>query len=74
MLFVPGPVVVPPCPRLRGVGPPPGTNVKGPARAMNPDGPGLNTALREQLGLRLDGRAEPFPVLVVDSIHRPSEN
>jgi uncharacterized protein (TIGR03435 family) len=67
----PGGATLPPPP---GVGPPPGTNVKGPARAMNPDGPGLNTALREQLGLRLDGRAEPFPVLVVDSIHRPSEN
>jgi uncharacterized protein (TIGR03435 family) len=38
------------------------------------DKPSLSTALREQLGLRLERHKEPLPVLVVDSIERPTEN
>jgi uncharacterized protein (TIGR03435 family) len=38
------------------------------------DAPSLPTALREELGLRLDSRRSPVDVLVVDGITRPSEN
>jgi uncharacterized protein (TIGR03435 family) len=40
--------------------------------AADSDAPSLFTALREQLGLRLDGRRGPVEVLVVDSIERPT--
>jgi len=36
--------------------------------------PSLITALREQLGLRVETRKSPVEVLVIDSIARPSEN
>lgn len=36
--------------------------------------PDVFTAVREQLGLRLQPEKMPVPVLVVDSIQRPSEN
>ena len=36
------------------------------------DAPGIFTALREQLGLRLDGRRSPVEVLVIDRVERPS--
>jgi uncharacterized protein (TIGR03435 family) len=36
--------------------------------------PLLEDALRDQLGLRLVPRKDTLPVLVVDSIERPSEN
>jgi uncharacterized protein (TIGR03435 family) len=55
--------------------PPPGSDLKGRAlRPIDPNGPSLNSALREQLGLRLEDRSEPVSVLVVDSIRRPSAN
>ena len=38
------------------------------------DKPSLSTALREQLGLRLERHKEPLPVLVVDRIERPTAN
>jgi uncharacterized protein (TIGR03435 family) len=37
-------------------------------------GPSLFTALREQLGLRLEAQKGPVEVLVIDSIQRPSGN
>ncbi len=55
--------------------PPPGSDLKGRAlRPIDPDGPSLNSALREQLGLRLEDRSAPVSVLVVDSVQRPSAN
>ena len=43
-----------------------------PPAAADSDAPSLFTALREQLGLRLDGRRGPVEVLVVDRIERPT--
>ena len=45
----------------------------GPA-ATTDDAPGFATALREQLGLRLQPERTKVPILVVDSISRPTEN
>ena len=38
------------------------------------DGPSIFTALREQLGLRLDQRRVPLEVLYVEHAERPSGN
>ncbi len=59
------------------------TNVEGefdfslkwsPDAAPDSDGPSLNTALQEQLGLRLESRRGPVDVIVVDSISKPTAN
>jgi bla regulator protein BlaR1 len=36
--------------------------------------PDLSTAVQQQLGLKLESAKGPVPVLVIDSISRPSEN
>jgi uncharacterized protein (TIGR03435 family) len=55
---------------------PPGFDRK--ARAMglppiDPEGPSLFTAVREQLGLKLDSQKGPVEILVVDRAERPRE-
>jgi uncharacterized protein (TIGR03435 family) len=42
--------------------------------AIDPDGPSLGTALREQLGLRLQSRRGPVDVLVVERVQPPTPN
>lgn len=37
-------------------------------------GPSIINALEEQLGLKLESSKGPLPVLVIDSVQRPSEN
>jgi uncharacterized protein (TIGR03435 family) len=39
-----------------------------------PLGPSLFTALEDQLGLKLESAKGPLPVLVIDSVQKPSEN
>lgn len=51
----------------RGGAPPPGVNV-------DPNGPALFDALRDQLGLRVEPRKMLVPVLVIDHIEPLSEN
>lgn len=41
---------------------------------FGPDAPAISVALEEQLGLKLESRRLGVPVLVIDSIDRPSEN
>lgn len=43
-------------------------------RAPDPNGPSLQTVLREQLGLKLESRKGPVDMLVVDHIERPTGN
>jgi uncharacterized protein (TIGR03435 family) len=38
------------------------------------DLPSLSTALEKQLGLKLQSLNDALPVLVIDSMQRPSEN
>ncbi|HWG16258.1 MAG TPA: TIGR03435 family protein [Acidobacteriaceae bacterium] len=42
--------------------------------AADPAGPTIFTALEEQLGLKLESAKGPVPVLVIDSIDKPSDN
>jgi uncharacterized protein (TIGR03435 family) len=45
-----------------------------PAIVAGADGASLMSALREQLGLRLESARAPVQVLVIDRVERPSEN
>jgi uncharacterized protein (TIGR03435 family) len=51
-----------------------GGRLVGPPPASVSDAPSLETALRDDLGLRLDPRRGPVDVVVVDRIERPTEN
>jgi bla regulator protein blaR1 len=56
---------------------PPGVPPEALANAPNPppaDGPSLSTALREQLGLKLEPGRGPVEIITIDSAERPSEN
>ena len=50
---------------------PPNPNVES---AFGPEAPPLLVALEEQLGLKLQSQRTSVPVLVIDSLRRPSEN
>ena len=52
----------------------PGPQTPGVESVFGPDAPQLMVALEEQLGLKLESRRMSVPVLVIDSIDRPSEN
>jgi bla regulator protein blaR1 len=51
-------------------GPPPPDAIQ----AADSSGPSIFTALQEQLGLRLESQKGPVPILVIDSVEKPSEN
>jgi uncharacterized protein (TIGR03435 family) len=45
-----------------------------PEPAADATGPSLGTALREQLGLKLESTRGPVEILVIDHIERPTPN
>lgn len=53
--------------------PPPPASIGGDSGPA-PQGPDLFTALREQLGLKLEPQKTPVQVMVIDHIEKPSEN
>ena len=42
--------------------------------ALNADAPALTTAIREQLGLRLDSGRAPVDVVAIQRVDKPTEN
>jgi uncharacterized protein (TIGR03435 family) len=50
------------------------TTLQAPSAPSDIDGPSIFTALKEQLGLRLDSRKAPTEMIVIDSVQRPSPN
>jgi uncharacterized protein (TIGR03435 family) len=45
-----------------------------PEPVVDPAGPSIFTALREQLGLRLEAARAPVDVVVIDAAERPTPN
>ena len=43
-----------------------------PVFPFDPNGPSLQTALQEQLGLKFESQRGPVDVLVIDSVEKPS--
>jgi uncharacterized protein (TIGR03435 family) len=41
---------------------------------IDTSGPTIFQAIRQQLGLRLDPRKGPAPIMVIDRIEKPTEN
>jgi len=61
--------------RYRPPEPPPGTVATAPAEpAFDPDLPPIETAVQEQLGLKLQPIREQTDVLIIDGIERPTAN
>jgi uncharacterized protein (TIGR03435 family) len=55
-------------------GPSPGGQPDGVPAAVNSDAPDLFTAVREQLGFKLESTKGPVDVLVIDHVEKPTEN
>ena len=51
---------------------PPGVTLPPGLTLPSPDGPSLNTALQEQLGLKLEPQQAPLEVVVIDRVDRPT--
>ena len=42
------------------------------SKPIDPNGPSISTAVREQLGLKLEAQTRPVETLVIDHVERPT--